>query len=119
MPFVVARAGGSTHFAQFRRSEDLNGNVERPGKVQKSTFSDDRQQQFESTAHARCSRELFNKERVVKSGCPGVIWTARDQRGAGRRPQNSSFKECILTKPPRRLGRRKGLECEMIRRQER
>ena len=43
VPFVVARAGGSIHFALFRRGEDLRGNNEQPGGVQKSTFSDDRQ----------------------------------------------------------------------------
>ena len=46
LPFVVARADGSTHFTLFRRGEGLSGNVERPGKVQKSTISDDRQHEY-------------------------------------------------------------------------
>jgi len=47
VPFVVARAGGSIHFALFRRGKGLRSNDERSGKVQESTFSDDRQQLLE------------------------------------------------------------------------
>jgi hypothetical protein len=57
VPFVVARAGGSTHLPIFRGCEGLRGNVERPGTVQKSTFSDDRQHSSSSTGMS-CSLQL-------------------------------------------------------------
>jgi hypothetical protein len=62
----VARAGGSIHFILFRRGEGPSDNDERPGKVQESTFSDDRQ-------HCMFVRAKFLHLRVPKphESCSG------------------------------------------------
>jgi len=89
VPFVVARAGGSIHFALFRRGKGLSSNDERPGKVQKSTFSDDRQQAITGGGRdeilrgrtPRKSRQVPTPYPTAKpagisgsTGCDCVLW---------------------------------------------